>query len=143
VNLQTNAMTMAPYRYVIPKFPEDTVVIRSDHANAKAFEFMDAEYNQWPMHGEAVANAGPFYMQHGCWRVEVEPTEKKKTNFFLHVMLPCDKNTLTESQSALKRKVKLTENGDSINLEIEGKAKNFQIIFKKNISDVIINASEK
>jgi len=30
---------------------------------------------------EAVANAGPFHMQHGSWRVEVEPVNKERQIF--------------------------------------------------------------
>ncbi len=143
IDPKTNAITMAPYRYGIPNLPEGTVVIRSDHANAKAFEFMDAEYNQWPMHGEAVANAGPFYMQHGCWRVEIEPIEKKKTDVFMHVMLPCDKYTLAESQVNLKEKISFSKNKDLIHLKIEGKNRNYKLVFKTESSYAYVTVTEK
>jgi hypothetical protein len=142
IDPKTNAITFVPYRYGIPKLPESTGVIRSDHANAKSFEFMDAEYNQWQMYGEAVANAGPFYMQHGCWRIEVEPIEPRTADVFLHVMLPCDKDTLAGSQAALKEKVKLNENENLINLQIDGKARAYKLVFKKGSSDAHVTVTE-
>jgi hypothetical protein len=137
-----NSITMVPYRYGIPNLPEGTVLIRSDHANAKSFEFMDAEYNQWPMHGEGVANAGPFYMQHGCWRVEVEPLERRTADTFLHVMLACDKDTLAESKAALEEKVDLVENGNSIDIRIEGKTRTYRLVFQKGSSDAHVTVTE-
>jgi hypothetical protein len=142
LNPRINSITMVPYRYTIPSLPEGTVVIRSDHANAKSFEFMDAEYNQWQMYGEGVANAGPFYMQHGCWRVEVEPIEQKTADAFLHVMLACDKDTLAESQAALKEKVKFTKNDDSINLEIEGKRRTYKLVLKTGSADAHVTITQ-
>jgi hypothetical protein len=143
VDRKANTITMVPYRFGIPKnLPEGTVVMRSDHANANAFEFMDAEYNQWPMHGEGVANAGPFNMQHGCWRVEVEPVKKKKDDVFLHVMLPCDKDTLPDSTAALKEKVKLTQNSDSITLDLQGKSRTYTLVFKSGLPKAHVTVTE-
>ena len=143
VDRKANTLTMAPYRSGIPKnLPEGTVVVRSDHANADAFEFMDSEYNQWPMHGEGVANAGPFNMQHGCWRVEVEPVKKKKDDVFLHVMLPCDKDTLFESQTALREKVKLTQNGESLTLDLQGESRTYTIVFKSGSPEARVTVTE-
>lgn len=142
VDTKAKAITMVPFRYVIPKLREGTGVIRSDHANARSFEFMDAEYNQCQMYGESMADAGPFYMQHGVWRVEVEPVEQRATDTFLHVMLPCDKNTLAQSQSALKEKVKLNENENSINLQIEGKKRTYRLVFKVDSPDAQITVIE-
>jgi len=142
VDPKANSINMVPYGYGIPDLPEGTAVIRSDHANGKAFEFMDAEYNQWPMHGEGVANAGPFYMQHGCWRVEVEPIEQKTAEIFLHVMLPCDKDTLVKSEAALREKIKLVKNDDSIDLEIEGKTRIYKLGFKVGSPDAHVTVIE-
>ena len=143
VDRKANTLTMVPYRSGIPKnLPEGTVVMRSDHANANAFEFMDAEYNQWPMHGESVANAGPFNMQHGCWRVEVEPFEKKKDDVFLHVMLPCDKETLPESRATLKEKVKLTKNGEFITLDLQGESRTYTLVFKSGSPEAHVTVTE-
>jgi hypothetical protein len=140
VDPKTKTITMVQYAYNIPNLPEGAVVMRSDHANSKAFEFMDAEYKQWRMYGES--NAGPFYMQHGCWRVEVEPIEQKTADVFLHVMLPCDKDNLAESQTALKEKVKFTKNDDSINLEIEGKKRTYKIVLKTGSADAHVTINE-
>jgi hypothetical protein len=142
IDPKTSCITMYPYRHTIPGLPEGTVVIRSDHANAKSFEFMDAEYNQWQMCGEAVANAGPFYMQHGCWRVEVEPIEHRTADTFLHMMLACDKDTVAESKAVLKERVALVENGNSISLRIEGKARTYRLVFQKGSSDAHITITE-
>jgi len=140
---KANMLTMVPHRFGIPKnLPKGTVVMRSDHANANAFEFMDAEYNQWPMHGEGVANAGPFNMQHGCWRVEVEPIEKNKADVFLHVMLPCDKETLPDSKATLKEKVKLTKNGESITLYLQGKSRTYTLAFKSGSPEAHVTVTE-
>jgi hypothetical protein len=142
IDPKSNAITMVPYRYGVPNLPEGTTVIRSDHANSKAFEFMDAEYNQWPMHGEGVADAGPFYMQHGIWRVEVEPIEQNTADVFLHVMLPCDKDTLVKSEAALREKIKLVKNDDSIDLEIEGKTRIYKLGFKVGSPDAHVTVIE-
>jgi hypothetical protein len=142
INSKTNSITMHPYRHIIPSLPEGTVVIRSDHANAKSFEFMDAEYTQWPMQGEGVANAGPFYMQHGCWRVEVEPVEHRTADAFLHVMLACDKDTFAESKAVLQQKIALVENGNSIDLRIEGKTRTYKVVFQKGSSDAHVTVTE-
>jgi hypothetical protein len=142
VDRRKNILTMVPYRFSIPHFPEGTMVVRCDHANAEAFEFMDAEYNQWPMHGESVANAGPFNMQHGCWRLEIEPIEKKRADVFLHVMVPCDKDILIESQAALKEKVKLVRKEEMITLEIEGKLRKYKLVFNKDSPDVHVTVRE-
>jgi hypothetical protein len=142
IDRKANALTMVPYRFSIPHLPEGTVVVRSDHANAEAFEFMDGEYNQWPMHGEAVANAGPFTMQHGCWRVEIEPMERKKDDIFLHVMLPCDKDTLIGSRVTLGEKLKLIKKEDTIILEIEGKPRKFKLAFKPDSPDAHLTVTE-
>jgi hypothetical protein len=103
---------------------------------------MDAEYNQWPMQGEAVANAGPFNMQHGSWRLEIEPTEQKMDDVFLHIMLPCDKDTLAGCQTALKEKIKLINSDDSINVEIEGKKRTYKLAFKRGSSDAHLTVIE-
>lgn len=142
IDPKAKAITMVPYRFNIPNLPAGTGVIRSDHANAKSFEFMDAEYNQWQMYGEGVANAGPFYMQHGVWRVEVEPVEQKAADTFLHVMLACDKDTLAECKAVLKEKVTLIENGNSIDLRIEGKTRTYRLVFQKGSSDAHVTVTE-
>lgn len=142
VDAKAKAITMVPFRYIIPKLPEGTGVIRSDHANARSFEFMDAEYNQCQMYGESDAIAGPFYMQHGVWRVEVEPIEQRAADTFLHVMLPCDKYTLAQSQAALKEKVKLNENENLINLQMEGKTRIYRLAFKVGSPDAQITIIE-
>lgn len=125
----TNTITMKPYRSFIPHLPEGTEVIRSDHSNRHSFEFMDAEYNQWPMEGESVANAGPFNMQHGAWRVEVEPVKPRKTDVFLHVMLPCEVKTLEAGRASLMKNVHLLEKPDAFVLDITGKARRFRLTF--------------
>ncbi len=125
----TNTITMKPYRALIPPLPEGTLVIRSDHANAQAFEFLDAEYNQWPMEGESAANAGPFHMQHGSCRVEVEPVKPRQADAFLHVMVPCDLETLQPSQAALKENVHLLQKDDAVILDITGKTRRFLLTF--------------
>jgi hypothetical protein len=142
IDLNAKSIKMYPYRHTIPALPEETLVIRSDHANAKSFEFMDAEYNQWPMHGEGVANAGPFHMQHGCWRVEVEPIEHRTADAFLHVMLACDKETLAESKVALKEKVTLFENRNSVELRIEGETRTYMLVFQKGSSNAHVTVDE-
>jgi hypothetical protein len=142
VDPKAKTITMVRYAYNIPNLPEGAVVMRSDHANSKAFEFMDAEYKQWRMYGEDAANAGPFYMQHGCWRIEVEPIEQKTGDVFLHVMLPCDKDTLAEGQAALKEKVRFTKNDDSINLEIEGKKRTYKLVLKTGSADAHVTINE-
>ena len=142
VDPKAKTITMVRYAYNIPNLPEGAVVMRSDHANSKAFEFMDAEYKQWRMYGEDAANAGPFYMQHGCWRIEVEPIEQKTADVFLHVILPCDKDTLAEGQAALKEKVKFTKNDDSINLEIEGKRRTYKLVLKTGSADAHVTINE-
>jgi hypothetical protein len=74
--------------------------------------------------------------------VEVEPIEQKKEDFFLHIMLPCDKDTLAGSQTALKEKVKLNENENLINLQIEGKTRTYKLVFKKGSSDTHVTVTE-
>ena len=130
----TNTITMKPYRAHIPHLPEGTLVIRSDHANAQAFEFLDAEYNQWPMEGESVANAGPFHMQHGSWRVEVEPVKPRKADVFLHVMVPCELETLAAGQASLKENVHLFNKDDAVILDITGRTRRFRLTFESDSS---------
>jgi hypothetical protein len=142
VDRKTGAITMWPYRYGIPNSPAGVPVIRSDHANDQAFEFMDAEYNQWPMYGEGVANAGPFYMQHGAWRIEVEPIEKETADLFLHVMLACDNETLVESRAALTHNIKLSRDKHLISLEIEGSKRTYELKFDAGSSDARVTAKE-
>jgi hypothetical protein len=131
-NPTTNTITMKPYRAVIPQLPEGTPVIRSDHANAQAFEFLDAEYNQWPMEGEGVANAGPFHMQHGSWRVEVEPVKQSKEDVFLHVMVPCEVETLAAGHASLRKDVHLLKKDDAVILDITGKTRRFRLTFESD-----------
>jgi hypothetical protein len=142
INAKSKTISMVPYRYGIPKLPEGTTVLRSDHSNSKSFEFMDAEYNQWQMYGEAVANAGPFYDQHGSWRIEVEPIEKKANDIFLHVMLPCDTKTLAESQRAVKENVKLTQGNKTVEIEINGKKRMYKIVFDSDSPDARISVTD-
>ncbi len=125
----TNAITMKPYRAFIPHLPVGTKVIRSDHSNAQSFEFLDAEYDQWPMEGESVANAGPFNMQHGSWRVEVEPVKPKKGDIFLHVMLPCELKTLEAARASLMKNVRLHKENDAFVLDITGRSRRFRLTF--------------
>jgi|GEM_PF-2484611 len=129
VDPATNTITMKPYRAFIPHLPEGTLVIRSDHANAQAFEFLDAEYNQWAMEGESVANAGPFHMQHGSWRVEVEPVKQSVEDTFLHVMLPCDSETLAAGEASLRENVRLSNKDDAVVLDITGRTRRFRLTF--------------
>jgi hypothetical protein len=142
VDSKKKSITMVRYRHSIPNLPAGTVVTRSNHGNANAYEFMDAEYNQWPMYGESVANAGPYHMQHGSWRVEVEPVEQKTADVFLHVMLPCDRQNLAESQAAVREKVRLIRNDDTISLEIKGKVRTYKIAFKANSPDAHVTVVE-
>ena len=74
--------------------------------------------------------------------MEVEPIEQKTADVFLHVMLPCDKDNLAESQTALKEKVKFTKNDDSINLEIEGKKRTYKIVLKTGSADAHVTINE-
>jgi hypothetical protein len=142
VDRKSGAITMWPYCYGIPNLPAGAAVIRSGHANDQSFEFMDAEYNQWPIYGEGVANAGPYYDQHGAWRIEVEPVESNKDEVFLHVMLACDKETLAKSESAVRDQVKLSRNGNSISLRIEGKTRTYRLLFKTESSDARLIITE-
>lgn len=103
---------------------------------------MDAEYNQWQMYGEAVANAGPYYMQHGNWRVEIEPSGQQKEDVFLHVMIPCDSATTGESRRTLKNKVKTIRKGDVIELELRGKSRVYRIQFNAKSQDARIIVAE-
>jgi len=139
---KTGAISMWPYRYGIPNSPVGATVMRSDRSNDQSFEFMDAEYHQWSMRGESVANAGPFHMQHGTWRVEVEPIERDKEDIFLHVMLACDKETLAKSQAALRDKIKLSRDGNSISLEMEGRTRTYKLLFKTETFDARIIVTE-
>jgi hypothetical protein len=141
VDAERNAIYLTPYRYGIPKLPAGTTVIRSGHANEDSFEFMDAEYTQWPMHGEAVANAGPFNMQHGAWRVEVEPLEKKTKDVFLHVMLPCDRNTLGASREKVENGIRLIREGDRLMLEIEGQDRLYKITLSESTPEAKVAIS--
>ena len=81
-------------------------------------------------------------MQHGTWRVEVEPVEKKKEDVFLHVMVPCDEDTLMESQASLKEKVHLNKQDDKIILEIRGKSRVFRLSLDPDSPDARIFAGE-
>ena len=125
----TNTITMKPYRAFMPQLPEGTSVIRSDHANAQAFEFLDAEFNQWPMEGESVANAGPFHMQHGSWRVEIEPVKQSEEDTFLHVMVPCESETLAAATGSLRENVHVLKKDDAVTLDIAGKTRRFLLTF--------------
>jgi hypothetical protein len=142
IDKKTNSITMLPYHYSIPDLPEGTLVIRSDHANANSFEFMDAEYNQWQMYGEAVAVAGPFHMQHGSWRIEVEPITKQKDDFFIHVMLPCENKTLVESQRAVRENVKVAQGNKTVELEIKGKKRMYKVAFHSDLPDARITVTD-
>jgi hypothetical protein len=142
IDKKSNTIAMVPYGSRIPALPEGSVVVRSGHANRKAYEFMDAEYTQWPMYGEGMANAGPFNMQHGIWRIEVEPVEQKTDNVFLHVMLPCDKDTLTAGRTTLNGNIKVKQHDNSIALEIKGKDRIFSVVFQKDSSDAHIKVTE-
>jgi hypothetical protein len=142
IDQKQKSITMVTYHYTIPNLLAGTLVMRSDHANASSYEFMNAEYTQWQMHGEIIANAGPFYDQHGSWRIEVEPVEKKTNDVFLHVMLPCESNTLTDSQRALKEKVKITQGNKTAELEINGKKRTYKVIFDIDSPDAKIIVTE-
>jgi len=145
IDIKSKIITMVPDRYGIPKFQEGTAVLRSNHANANSYEFMDAEYTQWQIHGEAVANAGPFYDQHGSWRIEVEPITNKTNDVFLHVMLPCDKDTLIDNQRAIRENVKLIQRNKSFEIEINGKKRAYRITFNSDSPDariIVIDSAE-
>jgi hypothetical protein len=142
VDRTNGTIVLMKYRHGIPKLPEGTVVLRSDHANANSHEFLDAEYNQWQMYGEAVAEAGPYTMQHGNWRIEVEPTEMKKDTVFLHVLVPCDTGTLAESGRLLRDGMKMTENTDSVTLELNGRKRRYSLTFSKNASGAHVTIME-
>ncbi len=131
VDPKNGYIVLMDHRYGIPKLPDGTIVLRSDHANGNSYEFMDVEYNQWQMYGEAVANAGPYTMQHGNWRMEVEPTQLKKDTIFLHVMIPCDTKTQTEKRRLLRENIKLTEDNRSIGLELDGSKRKYILTFQK------------
>lgn len=120
VDFRSGRVTFVPYRYNIPKLQAGAVVLRSSHANSKSFEFMDAEYNQWEMKGESVANAGPYNMQHGNWRIEVEPLAPQKNNLFLHVLLPCNSKSLARATDIVMNNILFNIVNDNCNLEIQG-----------------------
>jgi hypothetical protein len=138
----TNTITMKRYRAYIPHLPEGTPVIRSDHANAEAFEFLDAEYNQWPMQGESVANAGPFHMQHGSWRVEVEPVKPSRRDMFLHVMVPCVQETLSAVKATLREDVHLSKKDGAVIVEISGKEREFRLTFASDSPEASLEVEE-
>jgi hypothetical protein len=136
------AVTFYDYRSDIPKLPVGTFVMRSDHSNNKSFEFMDAEYNQWQTYGEGKANAGPYYMQHGNWRVEIEPIDKQKEDIFLHVLIPCDETTQAYKTEVLHKKVNATRNGHVVTLELHGAARTFKINYNEKSHDASISVVE-
>jgi hypothetical protein len=142
IDQKQKSITMVTYHYGIPNLLAGTLVMRSDHANANSYEFMNAEYNQWQMYGETIANAGPFYDQHGSWRIEVEPMEKRANDVFLHVMLPCDKDTLAESQRSVKENVKIAQGNKTAELEINGKKRTYKVIFDIDSPDARITVTE-
>jgi hypothetical protein len=142
IDPNANTIFLASYAYNIPHLPAGTSVVRGDHGNSRSYEFMDAEYKQWPMYGENTANAGPFQMQHGSWRLEVEPVEQRKNTEFLHVMVPCDKATLAERRVALEHNVKLVKYDDTVHLEITGKKRTYRIVFKSATSEAHITVTE-
>jgi hypothetical protein len=145
VDRKTNTVIMVPHHFSIPKLPEGTDVLRSNHANANSYEFMNAEYTQWQMQGEPIANGGPYYDQHGSWRIEVEPIEKKTDDVFLNVMLPCDKDSLPESQRAVRDNVKIMHTDKTVELAIKGNQRNYKIMLDKdspNARIVIIEADK-
>lgn len=116
----TGRVSFASYRFSLPKMPEGAAVVRSNHGNAGSFEFMDAEYTQWEMSGESVANAGPYNMQHGNWRIEIEPMVPEKNNLFLHVLMPCDSDKLINKKSIITSKVSAVKEKEIIRLIISG-----------------------
>ncbi len=142
VDRKNGHIVLMDHRHGIPKLPEGTVVVRSDHANGNSFEFLDAEYNQWQMYGEAVAEAGPYTMQHGNWRIEVEPTERKKDTVFLHVLVPCDTGTLAESGNLIRDGMKMKENTDSVTLDLAGRKRRYSLTFYKNASGAHVRITE-
>ena len=103
---------------------------------------MDAEFKQWEMQGETVANAGPYYMQHGNWRVEVEPLEHKKEDVFLHVMLPCDTASLEKSKISLRENVIYSRDGDSLKIELKGANRTYIMLFNQKTTDFQVNVFE-
>ncbi|NMC74584.1 MAG: hypothetical protein GYA56_09560, partial [Geobacteraceae bacterium] len=142
VDTKKGQIVLMEHRYGIPKLPEGTVVVRSDHANENSFEFLDAEYNQWQMEGEAVAEAGPYTMQHGNWRIEVEPADLSKDTVFLHVLIPCDSGTLAESGRLLRHGIRMTEHSDSATLELAGRKRRYSLTFYKNGSGARVTITE-
>jgi len=142
VHPESGSITLMDYRYSIPRLPEGSVVLRSGHASKNSFEFLDAEYNQWQMYGESVANAGPYTMQHGNWRMEVEPLQMSGDTIFLHVMVPCDTSTLTASRRILRENVKMAENESSVSLELKGRDRIYKLLFRKKSPSVRITVTE-
>jgi hypothetical protein len=142
VDLKSGRIRFEPYRFGVPKLSAGSVVVRSGHANSKSFEFMDAEFKQWEMQGETVANAGPYYMQHGNWRVEVEPLEHKKEDVFLHVMLPCDTASLEKSKMGLRENVVYSGEGDSLKIELKGANRTYMVVFNEKTTDLQVKVFE-
>jgi hypothetical protein len=58
-------------------------------------------------------------------------------------MLPCDKETLVASQAALREKVKLVRNDDSVEIEVEGKQRIYKVVFAAGAQTAHITVSEK
>lgn len=142
VDSGSGTIVLKAYQYGIPKLAAGSAVVRSSHSNADSFEFMDAEYNQWQMYGEAVANAGPFTMQHGAWRIEVEPAEMKKDVVFLHVLIPCDTGSLADAARLLREGIMVTDNDRSVKIDVNGKKRKYSITFYKNASGPHVKISE-
>ncbi len=89
------------YRYSIPRLPEEASCCAAGTPNKNSFEFLDAEYKQWQMYGESVANAGPLYhaarqLAHGSGA-----SRMSGDTIFLHVMIPCETSTLSASRRIL------------------------------------------
>lgn len=137
VDSATGRVTFVAYRFGLPTLPEGATVIRSNHGNAGSYEFMDAEYTQWEMSGESVANAGPYNMQHGNWRIEIEPIESVKNNLFLHVLLPCDSGNLIKNNNIITSKISAVKVKEIIRLDITGR--NYKYDIELHEKDAIIH----
>ncbi|GLI39226.1 hypothetical protein KI811_03775 [Geobacter hydrogenophilus] len=139
VDSTTGRVTFSAYRFGLPKFPQGTGAVRSDHANAGSYEFMDAEYNQWGMSGESVANAGPYIMQHGSWRVEVEPMDPERNNLFLHVMEPCNSDSLINKKNIITNNISVVKEKEIIKLDVRGHKYRYYMELSKRDSNMNID----
>ncbi len=66
----------------------------------------------------------------------------RKSEVFLHVMVPCETETLAAGEASLRENVHLSRQDDSVILDIAGKTRRFRLTFASDSAAARLVAEE-